>query len=83
VAVAPSEPKTKEGLYWGYSVRSVDYFSAMDKTSPYPAGYQLKVLVDQTYGSPFDDRLKRKLVKRINKTELRWEFLKQQHSDIL
>lgn len=71
VAVAPTEPKTSEGLYWGYTVRSLDYFSAIDKTCPYPNGYQLKVLVDQTYGDDFDDELKRRLVKRINKQKLR------------
>lgn len=59
-----------EGLYWGYSVRSLDYFSAIDKTCPYPEGYELKILVDQEHGIPLDDDCKRKIVKRINKTGL-------------
>ena len=71
VAVSPSDPKIEEGLYWGYQIRNIDYFSAIDKVCPYPEGYQLKILVDQEYGDPFGDKLKNKIVKRINKTGLK------------
>lgn len=74
--MSPAEPKNIEGLYWGYSVRSLDYFSALDKTCPYPDGYQLKILVDQTYGTDLDEDCKRRIVKKINKTGLSYDFLR-------
>lgn len=43
-AVAPSEPREKEGLYWGYTVRVADSLTQIFTQSPYkvrhrPAGH--------------------------------------------
>ena len=38
-AVSPLEPKRNEGLYWGYQVRTVDYFSNFEKSSSVKGGY--------------------------------------------
>ena len=66
--MSPQEPKHVEGLYWGYSVRNLEYFSAIDKTCPYKEGYELKILVDQKYGEPLDKTTKRRIAKFINAT---------------
>jgi hypothetical protein len=64
--VAPSEPKQKEGLYWGYSVRNIDYFSVIEKTCPFPEGYELKILVDSKYGVEFNEEQRHKAIDLVN-----------------
>jgi len=39
--VSPSEPRTKAGLYWGYTVRSAKNLSSVLTESPYKGGYDL------------------------------------------
>lgn len=36
VAVSPSEPRVKEGLYWGYSVRMAESLAAVWSGCAYP-----------------------------------------------
>ncbi|VDP53641.1 unnamed protein product [Soboliphyme baturini] len=43
VAVNPSEPTTKCGYYWGYSVRFARTFSKVFSECPYADGYDLTV----------------------------------------
>ena len=37
--VAPSAPRTKLGLYWGYTVRLADSLSSVFTQSPFKGGY--------------------------------------------
>lgn len=69
-AVAPTEPKKKLGLYWGYQVRFVEYFSALFKTCPYPEGYQIKILVDGIHGEPFNSEKKQEILTTLKKKEI-------------
>ena len=39
--VAPTTPKEKDGIYWGYAVRLANSFSAVFTESPYKSGYDL------------------------------------------
>jgi len=39
--VSPAEPRTKAGLYWGYTVRSAPDLSSVFAGSPYKDGYDL------------------------------------------
>ena len=39
----PSQPRTEEGLYWGYTVRLAHTFSAVFTKSPYKHGYDLTI----------------------------------------
>ena len=64
--MAPTEPKQEAGIYGGYSVRTVDYFSALEKSSPYSEGYQLRILVDQEHGQPLDKQLRQQIVQKVN-----------------
>jgi predicted SPOUT superfamily RNA methylase MTH1 len=42
-AVAPSEPTTKYGLYWGYQTRMANSFSEVFSGSPFEGGYDYMV----------------------------------------
>ncbi|XP_053709699.1 putative methyltransferase C9orf114 homolog [Synchiropus splendidus] len=60
VVVAPHVPRSRGGLYWGYSVRLASCLSAVFSESPYEEGYDLTVgtsekgsNVDQSQLSPF------------------------------
>ena len=39
--VAPSTPRTRKGLYWGYNVRLVEKLSQVFTKSPFKGGYDL------------------------------------------
>ena len=39
--VSPTTPKEKDDIYWGYSVRLANSFSAVFTESPYKSGYDL------------------------------------------
>ncbi|XP_028394946.1 putative methyltransferase C9orf114 homolog [Dendronephthya gigantea] len=41
--VPPSQPRTEEGLYWGYTVRLAHTFSAVFTKSPHKHGYDLTI----------------------------------------
>lgn len=41
--VSPSEPRTKSGLYWGYSVRTADSLSQALDDCPFAEEYDLKI----------------------------------------
>ena len=41
--VAPSEPRTKSGVYWGYAVRLANSLSAVTSECPFKGGYDLKI----------------------------------------
>lgn len=43
VAVAPSKPREKKGLYWGYSVRHAPSLSAVLTECPFDGGYDLSI----------------------------------------
>jgi methyltransferase len=43
VAVKPTEPREKYGLYWGYTVRLAKTFADVFSGSPYPGGYDFLV----------------------------------------
>lgn len=58
--VAPHVPRTKGGLYWGYTVRLASCLSAVFTESPYKQGYDLTIgtserggNLDQTSLTPF------------------------------
>ncbi|KAM6902075.1 putative methyltransferase C9orf114 homolog [Xenentodon cancila] len=60
VVVAPHVPRTRAGLYWGYTVRLASCLSAVFTESPYKEGYDLTIGtsergsdVDQATLSPF------------------------------
>lgn len=60
VVVAPHVPRTKGGLYWGYTVRLASCLSAVFTESPYKDGYDLTIgtsergsHLDQTSLTPF------------------------------
>lgn len=42
-AVAPSTPREKKGLYWGYSVRDAASLSAVLTECPFDGGYDLSI----------------------------------------
>jgi predicted SPOUT superfamily RNA methylase MTH1 len=42
-AVAPSVPRSAAGLYWGYTVRLADTFSAVFTNSPHQGGYDMTI----------------------------------------
>jgi len=69
-AVSPLEPKRELGLYWGYKVRTVDYFSSFDRDPPVKGGYQLKILVDQYHGSPLNTQTKLQIREKVRSTSL-------------
>ena len=41
--VSPEEPRTKAGLYWGYSVRLASSLGAVFTKCPYKEGYDLTI----------------------------------------
>lgn len=43
VAVPPSAPREKAGLYWGYKVRNADSLATAMTECPYPGGYDLRI----------------------------------------
>lgn len=43
VAVAPAEPRTKLGLYWGYQVRIARSLQAVIEECPFDGGYDLSI----------------------------------------
>ena len=43
LVVAPSEPRVREGLYWGYSVRLASNLSGVFTGSPYSGGYDVTI----------------------------------------
>lgn len=43
VVVAPSKPREKKGLYWGYSVRHAPSLSAVLTECPFDGGYDLSI----------------------------------------
>jgi predicted SPOUT superfamily RNA methylase MTH1 len=43
IAVSPSEPRTKAGLYWGYTIRMAKSLSAVFTESPFDGGYDLTI----------------------------------------
>ena len=43
VPVPPTEPRQKDGLYWGYAIRSASSLSAIFTECPYPSGYTLSI----------------------------------------
>ncbi|XP_061589747.1 putative methyltransferase C9orf114 homolog [Cololabis saira] len=60
VVVAPHVPRTRDGLYWGYTVRLASCLSSVFTESPYKEGYDLTIgtsergsNVDQATLSPF------------------------------
>lgn len=60
IVVAPHVPRTKGGLYWGYTVRLASCLSAVFTESPYKHGYDLTIgtsergtNLDQTSLTPF------------------------------
>ena len=52
--VPPSQPRTEEGLYWGYSVRLAHTFSAVFTQSPFKQGYDMTVGTSER-GTPVDE----------------------------
>lgn len=43
IAVSPSEPRIKGGLYWGYTIRAAKSLSAVFSESPFDGGYDLTI----------------------------------------
>lgn len=54
MVVSPSAPRTKEGLYWGYSVRLASSFGAIFTQSPYKEGYDITIGTSER-GTSVDD----------------------------
>jgi len=52
--VSPSEPRTKAGLYWGYSVRVASDLSSVLTGSPYNEGYDVTIGTSEK-GSDIDE----------------------------
>lgn len=43
IAVAPTEPRTEQGQYWGYRTRLVSCLSEVFSQCPYKEGYDLTI----------------------------------------
>ena len=41
--VSPSEPRERDGTYWGYTTRMASSIKAIFDESPFPGGYDLKI----------------------------------------
>eukprot|EP00605_Chrysophyceae_sp_TOSAG23-4_P000534 GSChrysophyteH1.ASY1.ANO1.603.1 assembled CDS len=54
-AVAPSKPRTKHGLYWGYETRLAKNFSEIFSECPYKGGYDM--LIGHSTGGQDVDRV--------------------------
>lgn len=54
VAVAPSEPRTQRGKYWGYRTRLVTCLSEVISQCPYKEGYDITIGTSER-GSNVDD----------------------------
>lgn len=52
--VAPSAPKTKGGLYWGYATRLAPNLSAVFAECPYVGGYDV-IIGTSEHGNSVDD----------------------------
>lgn len=64
VAVAPSAPRTQQGLYWGYSIRIAKSLSAVFTESPFDGGYDLTIGTSER-GDDVDKTIK-KIPKRFS-----------------
>lgn len=57
--VAPSEPREKRGLYWGYTTRLAKGVAGLVRDSPFPEGYDLKVCAGaQAWGASGSEELR-------------------------
>lgn len=60
--VSPSEPRERDGTYWGYQTRMASSIKAIFDEAPFPGGYDLKVgtsergdisVDDESFGSSY------------------------------
>jgi hypothetical protein len=55
VVVSPSEPREKDGTYWGFTTRFASSFNAIFDESPYDGGYDFKIGTSERGDVTVDD----------------------------